>query len=112
MSVLSGTMPAMDEVGNALGHPFAGKFRRYRRLAIMFEAVLLVILVSTIGMSLTNGIWSWWYLLPIVFVLLLGAVFHVYAVGPFNLDEADQPITGRDADQFALWKLDQHGRRE
>jgi len=47
-----------------------------------------------------------------LFVLLFGAVFHLYAVVAFDLDETDQPVTGRDADQFALWKLDGHGRGE
>jgi len=100
------------ETQDSRAHPLARRFRRRRRRAIVFEATLIVVMVATVWASSASGTWSWWYVLPILFVLLFGAVFHLYAVVAFDLDETDQPVTGRDADQFALWKLDGHERGE
>jgi membrane protein YdbS with pleckstrin-like domain len=93
-------------------HPLAGGNRRQRRLAILFEAVLIVVMAATVGTSALSDTWSWWYVLPISIVAVLGVVFQLLAVSAFNLDDTYQPITGRDADQFARWKLDQHSHRE
>ena len=97
------------ETNDSWGHPLSSRSRRRRPLAIMFEAALIVVISATVLASSVSGT-SWWYVLPISFALLFGAVFHLYAVVGFNLDETCQPITGRDADQFALWKLDRHRR--
>lgn len=66
--------------------------------------------VVTIWTTVTTGGWSWWHVLAIAVIVLLGAVVHLYVVVGFTLDDNDQPISGRDADQFALWKLDSHQR--
>ncbi len=91
-------------------HPLAGGNRRQRRQAILFEAALIAVTVPTVAASAMGDTWSWWYVLPISIVAVLGVVFHLLAVSAFNLDDTNHPITGRDADQFARWKLDRHGK--
>lgn len=91
-----------------MAHPLARQFRRHRRLAISLEVAVLAAMVVTIWASVATGSWSWWHVLPIAVIVLLCALFHLYVVVGFSLDENDQPITGRDADQFALWKMDSH----
>jgi hypothetical protein len=56
--------------------------------------------VVTIWATVTTGGWSWWHVLAIAVIVLLGAVVHLYVVVGFTLDDNDQPISGRDADQF------------
>ncbi len=54
-------------------------------------------MAATIGASTVDGTWSWWYVLPISIVAVFGVLFHLCAVAAVNLDDTDQPITGRDA---------------
>jgi membrane protein YdbS with pleckstrin-like domain len=95
---------------SSMAHPLARQFGRDRRLVISLEVALFAAMVATIWATVVTGGWSWWHVLPIAVIVLLGAVVHLYAVVGFTLDEHDHPITGRDADQFALWKLDSHKR--
>ena len=63
--------------------------------AVAFATILLLVL----------GAWSWWNLAAVVFIVGLTALLHVYTVDGFSIDEHGQPITGRDADEFARWKM-------
>ena len=86
-------------------HPLARQGRRNRRLAFSLEVAVLAATVVTIWAGVVTASWSWWHLLPIAVIALLGTLVHLYVVVGFSLDENDRPITGRDADEVSLWKM-------
>ena len=91
-------------------HPLARQGRRNRRLAFSLEVAVLAATVVTIWAGVVTASWSWWHLLPIAVIALLGTLVHLYVVVRFSLDENDRPITGRDADELSLWKMRSHKR--